>query len=93
MSLGTIRSRRTCRVGYFNDHIKTYSDPQLGIRPVIPTRSSQRRQPGVDPSAHRQRNCIERLINRLKQARRLATRYEKRAVNYLAMVHIGCSLR
>ena len=33
----------------------------------------------------RLRNRIERLINRLKQNRRLATRYEKRAVNHRAM--------
>jgi len=32
---------------------------------------------------------IERLINRLKQFRRIATRYEKRAANYLAMVNLG----
>jgi transposase len=35
---------------------------------------------------YRDRNRAERLINRLKQYRRVATRYEKRAVNYLAMV-------
>ncbi len=35
---------------------------------------------------------IERLINRLKQARRIATRYEKRAENYLGMIHIGMIL-
>ena len=29
---------------------------------------------------------VERLVNRLKQFRRIATRYEKRAVNYLAML-------
>jgi transposase len=32
------------------------------------------------------------LFNRLKQFRRLATRYEKRAVNYLAMLHIAAIL-
>jgi transposase len=35
---------------------------------------------------------IERLVNRLKQFRRIATRYEKRAVNYLAMITIGMIL-
>ena len=78
---------------------KGYSSPttrrrlrQRGIHPVIPTRSNQRRQADFDRNAYRQRNRVERLINRLKQARRVATRYEKRAVNYLAMVHIGCIL-
>jgi transposase len=35
---------------------------------------------------------VERLINRLKQFRRVATRYEKRARNYLAMVTIRAIL-
>lgn len=38
---------------------------------------------------YRERNRVERLINRLKQYRRIATRYEKYAVNYMAMLMIG----
>lgn len=75
---------------------KGYSSPtargrlrRRGICPVIPSKSNQRRQPHFDRDAYRERNRIERLINRLKQFRRIATRYEKRAVNYLAMLHIG----
>ena len=60
-----------------------------GMAPVIPTKSNQRRDPRFDRAADRQRNRIERLINRLKQSRRVATRYEKRAVNYHAMLTIG----
>ena len=78
---------------------KGYSSPtarsrlrRRHIRPVIPSKSNQRRQPRFDREAYRQRNRIERLINRLKQFRRIATRYEKRAVNYLAMVTLGMIL-
>lgn len=60
-----------------------------GIQPVIPTRSNERREPNFDREAYRQRNRVERLINKLKQFRRIATRYEKRAVNYIAMVTIA----
>jgi transposase len=59
---------------------------------VIPSKSHQRRQPNFDRTAYRRCNRVERLINRLKQFRRIATRYEKRAANYLAMVHIGMLL-
>jgi transposase len=62
------------------------------IRPVIPTRTDQPRQHDFDREAYRLRNKIERLINRLAQARRIATRYEKRADNYLAMMHIDMIL-
>jgi hypothetical protein len=62
------------------------------IRPVIPTRKDQPRQRNFDRAAYRLRNKIEQLINRLKQARRIATRYEKRGDNYLAMIHVGMIL-
>ena len=62
------------------------------IRPVIPTRKDQPCQRNFSHAACRLRNKIERLINRLKQARRIATRYDKRGNNYLAMIHIGMIL-
>jgi transposase len=78
---------------------KGYSSPtaraclrRRHIRPVIPTKKDQPRQRNFDRAAYRLRNKVERLINRLKQARRVATRYEKRGDNYLAMVHIGMIL-
>jgi transposase len=63
-----------------------------GITPVIPTKANERRQPDFDREAYRQRKIVERLINRLKNFRRIATRYEKRAANYLAMIHIAAIL-
>ena len=78
---------------------KGYSSPtarnrlrRRHIRPTIPSKSNQRRQPSFDRKAYRQRNRIERLINHLKQFRRIATRYEKRGINYLAMVMLGMIL-
>ena len=78
---------------------KGYSSPtarrrlrRRGITPVIPTKKGQPRQPDFDRQAYRERNRIERLVNRLKQFRRIATRYEKRAINYLAMLTVGMSL-
>ncbi|OHV16279.1 IS5 family transposase [Methylorubrum extorquens] len=45
-----------------------------------------------DFSTYRERNRVERLINWLKQYRRIVTRYEKRAANYLAMVTLGMTM-
>ena len=47
------------------------------------------RRPGFDREAYRTRNVVERCVNRLKQWRGVAMRYEKRAVNYRAMVVIA----
>ena len=63
-----------------------------GIRTTIPHKSNERRSGPFDRAVYRQRNIVERLINRLKQFRRVATRYEKRAANYLAMVTIAAIL-
>jgi transposase len=63
-----------------------------GITPVIPTKSDQPRQPGFDRAADRGRNQVERSVGRLKQFRRIATRYDKRAVNYLAWVTLAAAL-
>jgi transposase len=57
-----------------------------GIGVVIPTKSDEAPDPAFDRVAYRERNVVERLINRLKQWRRIATRYEKRAANYQAML-------
>ena len=57
-----------------------------GIRLTIPRKHGEHRTGPFDRPLYRQRNKIERLINRLKQFRRIATRYEKRAANYQAML-------
>ncbi|WP_413253490.1 IS5 family transposase [Streptomyces pseudovenezuelae] len=70
-----------------------------GIRAVIPVPADQQghrlrrgsrggRPPVFDRDAYKQRNSIERCINRLKQWRGIATRYEKTATIYLAGLHI-----
>jgi transposase len=45
-----------------------------------------------DRAAYRGRNQVERSVGRLKQFRRVATRYDKRAVNYLAWVTLTTAL-
>jgi len=59
------------------------------ITPVIPKRKNAKHKPRFNRGLYRECNRIEQLINRLKQSRRSATRYEKRAENYLAMLTIA----
>ncbi len=68
-----------------------------GIPHTIPERRDQRERkakcPGrplsLDAATYARRNVVERCVNRLKQWRGVATRYEKRAINYRAMVVIA----
>jgi hypothetical protein len=63
-----------------------------GIEPIIPSRSNRIRTTTFDKARYRERNVIERCINRLKQWRRVATRYEKLAANYVAVILIAASV-
>ena len=55
-----------------------------GIRPVIPGRSNRKKRIRHDKVAYKGRNVIERCYCRLKDFRRIATRYDKLARNYFS---------
>lgn len=77
--------------GYSSPTVRRYLRVRR-IGAVIPTKADQDPDPAFDRRAYRERNVVERLINRLKQWRRIATRYEKRAVNYQAMLSFAAIL-
>lgn len=60
-----------------------------GTLPVIPNSPTRKRRHPFDPLAYRLRNLIERAFCRLKDWRRIATRYDKLAANYAAAVSIA----
>lgn len=55
----------------------------------IPTQRDRKVQRSVEPRIYRQRNLVERFFNKLKHFRKIATRYEKTARNYLAAVIVA----
>lgn len=59
---------------------------QAGARAHIPSLSRRLVQRSVDHATYRERNLVERFFNRLKHFRRIATRFDKLARNYLAAV-------
>lgn len=68
--------------------IRTYCH-RYRVRVTIPRKRNERRRGPFDRTIYRQRNIVELFINRLKQFRSIATRYEKRAVNYAARLIIA----
>jgi transposase len=63
-----------------------------GAKAVIPSTTSRNRPIPYNKTIYRQRNLIERMFARLKDFRRLATRYDKLARNFLAGALIVASI-
>ncbi len=60
-----------------------------GAEAVIPTQKDRKEQREVDRHWYRERNVCERFWSKVKQYRRVATRYEKKAANFLAFVKVA----
>ena len=60
-----------------------------GGEAVIPSRKNRTTQRDIDTDRYKDRNLVERFWSKAKQYRRVATRYEKTARNFLAFVHMA----
>ncbi len=60
-----------------------------GTRPVIPNNPARKHLHPFDPQTDKLRNLIERMFGRLKDWRRIATRYDKLAANFAAAVALA----
>ena len=57
-----------------------------GGDPVVPPRRHRKRQHGYDKALYKERNRVERFFSRIKQCRRIATRYDKLAETFMGFV-------
>ena len=63
---------------------------EKNIRSVIPGRTNRLRPIAYDEHTYKERNAIERFFGRLKEYRRIATRYDKTALMFKAGIIIAC---
>ncbi|WP_442481268.1 IS5 family transposase [Aeoliella sp. SH292] len=77
--------------GYDSEQVRETIERQ-GATAVIPSRSNRKVQRAYDQHLYRERNQVERLFAKLKQCRRIATRYDKTARNYLALLHLAATM-
>ncbi len=73
---------------YDADWIRDFAS-QRGAWTNIPPKRNRREPICFSPYLYRARNLIERFFNKIKQCRRVATRYDKLAANYLAFVKLA----
>ena len=63
-----------------------------GMLAVIPSTRSRKLTIPHDKTLYKNRNRIERCFNKLKHFRRFATRFDRRAIHFLAFIHLAASM-
>jgi len=77
--------------GYDSDKIRAQVRKQ-GMVPVIPGKSNSKKlNPGYDKGLYKKKHLVENLFARLKHFRSIATRFEKLARNFKAIVMFACT--
>jgi transposase len=71
--------------GYDADYIVDAGN-EMGAKVVIPPKSNRKEARFFDKDLYKERNLMERMFNKLKHFRRVATRYNKTASAYLGFV-------
>ncbi len=77
--------------GYDSDAVRRKIESK-GAAPNIPPKTNRRWKNCFSPVLYRNRNAIERMFGRLKDFRRIATRYDRLAQNYLAAVCLAATV-
>ena len=73
-----------------NDFIQMIQD--MGAMVVIPVRSNRNQQREYDYHWYKDRNLVARFFNKIKQFRRIATRYENHDCNFMSMLNLVCTI-
>jgi putative transposase len=74
--------------GYDADHLRAKIS-ETGAEIVIPPKRNRKVQCPYDAALYKERNVIERFFNKLKQFRRVATRYDKLLANFMGFVKLA----
>jgi putative transposase len=74
--------------GYDADYILAVASG-MNAQAVIPPKANRAVQRMYDRELYQERNLVERMFNKLKHWRRIATRYDKTASSFLAFIHLA----
>ena len=77
--------------GYESNRVLAFIRDQ-GAEAVIPPKSNRRDPWAYDRELYKQRNLIERAFNKLKQWRRISTRYDRKSLYFLSALHLVASV-
>lgn len=77
--------------GYDSDELVAIIEA-TGAEAVIPPRANRTERRAYDKETYKERNLVERFFNKIKNCRRVATRYDKTATSFLAIVCLAATM-
>ena len=77
--------------GYDSDRVLEKIE-EFGASAVVPSKSNRKVQREYDREIYKKRNLIERAFNKLKRFRRIATRYDRKAIYFKSFLYLAASL-
>lgn len=80
----------TADKGYDSDELVERIETTGAIANIPPRRNRKHKRP-VDRQRYKARHLVECFFNRIKQFRRIATRYDKLACRFNAFLHLACA--
>ena len=87
-----LRARRVLADKAYDSNALRATVAAMGAEAVIPCNPTRKRLIPYDFEAYKARNLVERCFNKLKHFRRIATRYDRRAVGFLSFIHLACAM-
>ena len=76
---------------YDSNALRTFI-ADMGAQAVIPCNPTRKRLIPYDLTIYKARNVIERCVNKLKQFRRIATRFDRKAIHFLSFIQIAAAM-
>ncbi len=77
--------------GYDSQALREWLEAR-GTQPIIPPRKNRKIQYEYDKAIYRQRNVIERMFCRLKDWRRIATRFDRNIKNFMSAIALAATV-
>jgi transposase len=90
--LDGLRPRRVLADKAYDSNALREQIASMGAEAVIPSNASRKHLIPYDFEAYKVRNLIERCFNKLKHFRRIATRYDRRAIHFLSFIQLAAAI-
>ncbi len=90
--LGGLKAEHVLADKAYDSNALRQTIQDMGAQAVIPCNPTRKRPIPYDFQIYKERNAIERCFNKLKHFRRIATRYDRKAIHFMAFISLAAAM-